>query len=160
MTSRSFFFLGLTTMLSGCGGSSSGVSDPSIVGTWGVTTTLALGASSQVDETYVVYGSDKTVRDFFRSTVKSANTTASYSRCGSGTYVFANGVLSTTSQEKSEQPGRNPGTPTTTKTVSGSAKVELIGESMRLTSDVDGSSNTTVYTRGTLPDGLEASCPK
>jgi hypothetical protein len=80
--------------LAGCGGSSSGVrSDPSIVGIWGVTTTVAQGASSQIDETYVVYGSDMTVRDFFRTTTKYGTSTTSTSLCGSGTYVFANGVL-------------------------------------------------------------------
>lgn len=148
-------------LLGGCGGSSSGVSsDPSIVGTWGVTTTIAQGANSRIDETYMVFGTDKTVRDFFRSATKSGNVTTSISQCGSGTYVFANGVLSTTIEEKStqQQPG---GTPTTiTKTVTGSAKVEFIDASMRLTTDVDGSSNVAVYKQGTLPDGLEASCPK
>ena len=162
MTSRSFFILAVGTMLAACGGSSSGVSsDPSIVGTWGVTTTVAQGANSTVDEAYLVFASDKTLRELFRSTVTNGNNTTSNSRCGSGTYVFANGVLSATVEEKSASPGAAPNTPiTTTKTVTRSAKVEFIDESMRLTSDVDGSPNMTVYTRGTLPDRLESSCPK
>ena len=161
MTSRSCFILVLGMVLSGCGGSGSGVSsDPSIVGTWGVTTTVAQGANSRVDEAYLVFGSDKTVRDFFRTAIKNGNNTTSISQCGSGTYVFANGLLSTTIQEKSSPPAIPPNAPTTiTKTVTGSAKVELIDGSMRLTSDADGSPNTTVYSRGTLPNGLEASCP-
>jgi len=47
-----------------------------------------------------------------------------------------------------------------TKTVTSTAKIELIDASMRLTTDVDGSSKVAVYERGPLPDGLEASCPK
>ncbi|HSO37340.1 MAG TPA: hypothetical protein VLT33_32660 [Labilithrix sp.] len=132
--------------------------DQSIVGTWGATTTVAQGANSRVDETYLVLGSDKTVRDFLRTVIKSGNNTTSISQCGSGTYVFANGSLSTTIQEKSSPPANPPNT--ITKTVTGSAKVELIDGSMRLTSDVDGSPNTTVYSRGTLPVDIESSCPQ
>jgi len=162
-TTLSVIVRALGTVLAGCGGSSSGVSsDPSIVGIWGVTTTVAQGASSQIDETYVVYGSDMTVRDFFRTTTKVGTSTTSTSLCGSGTYVFANGVLSTTIREKSTHVvASDPNNRTTiTKTVTATAKIELIDESMRLTTDVDGSSNVAVYERGTLPDGLEASCPK
>ena len=110
------------------------------------------------DEAYVVYGADKTVRDFFRNTQKVGGTVLTYSQCGSGTYVFANGVVTTTIQETS--PNADPTKTAMTETVTKSANVEFIDDSMRITTDVDGSSNVAVYKRGTLPDGLEASCPK
>jgi hypothetical protein len=150
----------LAMPLVGCVGSSSGANgDAQIVGTWGVTASVTSGASTQTDETYLVVDADNTVREFSRSVAQFRNNTQTLTKCGTGTYAFANGVLSTTITKKSWQ--QRPGEPkqVVTETVSTSAKVEFIDTRMRLTNTVDVASPV-VYSRGTLPDGIAASCPQ
>ena len=118
--------------------------------------------SSKTDEAFLVYGSKGTPRDLFRTTTTAGGVTMTSVHCGAGTYVYANGVVTSTLEEKTARlapPGAGMDA-TTTATVMGSAKVELIDGKMRQTGDADGSTNVTVYTRATLPSGLEASCPK
>lgn len=158
MTSRALFSSVVGMLLVACGGTSAGVdaSEASIAGTWGRTNTTTQGTTSQTDEAYFVFGADKTVKSFVRLTQQNASVSTSISRCGSGTYVFANGVLSTTIQETSKEGGATQ--VTTTKTVTSSVKVELVDDSMRWT-DADASSPS-VFARAALPDGIEASCPR
>lgn len=159
MTLRSFSLFIVGVSLVACSGeTSSGGSGAQLVGTWGSTETITQTGSTTVDATYFVFEADKTVRTFFRHSTTANNVTTSLAVCGSGTYVLANGLLSTTVQRKSSSYETPPST--ITETVNDSSKIEFIDESIRLTRDVDGASVVATYKRGTLPDGLEASCPR
>ena len=113
-----------------CGGGSNAgaAADAGIVGTWGVTSTAAQGTSSKTDEAFLVYGSDGTARDLFRTTVMAGGVTSTSVHCGAGTYAYANGVVTSTIEEKTARLAP-PGAPgagmdaTTTATVMASAKV-------------------------------------
>jgi hypothetical protein len=108
---------------------------------------------------YLVVDADNTVREFSRSIKQFRNNTQTSTKCGTGTYAFANGVLSTTIAKKSWQQRAGEPKQVVTETVSNSAKVEFIDTRMRLTSTVNVAAPV-VYSRDTLPDGIAASCPR
>lgn len=169
MTSRSFFAVaGLVSMVGACGGATAGEagsSDSPIVGTWGVTTSRAVMEDQHTvgitKENFLVFGPDKTLKHYLRTSRTYGLSTASTSICGSGTYVFENGVVSLSVDEKYPQVDARGGTlPPITKTSTTSGKVEFIDGRMSVTTDSGGSSDVTVFDVVPLPEGLEESCPR
>ena len=148
--------LGLVTLsfacLAACGGSSSSdisESDP-IVGVWSKVDELSAPWRESRTELHLVLNGDGThewLGKFVEVDTTSKTTRTLHSPCGKGTYAFANGTLSLTSEMHTSQYNSNTGKyDRFTKTERTTHKVELLDGAIRL----DGAD---VFKRATRPEG-------